>query len=118
MEDIIEEVFGDIKDEKDKEEVYIKKLSHGKIQAVGAVLMDDILEEYDISLHDIRLPEEYIGENLNYIIISELGRFPEPKEIVTFSGTYWKLHLQAEEIDENVIKKVICSREAIKKEEI
>ena len=53
MEDVLEEVFGDIKDEKDKEEIYLKRNKNGTIEAVGTVLMDDIIEEYDIS------PEEY-----------------------------------------------------------
>lgn len=32
LEDIIEEVFGDIKDEKDDEDVYIRRLSNGKLK--------------------------------------------------------------------------------------
>ena len=116
MEDIIEEVFGDIKDEKDKEEIYIKKLPHGKIQAVGTVLIDDILDEYDISPDDIHLPEEYIGENLSYMVISELGRFPENNEVITFQGVYIKLHIQVEKIAENTIESILCMRELIKKD--
>jgi CBS domain containing-hemolysin-like protein len=53
MEDVLEEVFGDIKDEKDKEEIYMKKRGDGKIEAVGTVLIDDILEEYNLSPEDI-----------------------------------------------------------------
>lgn len=34
MEDVIEEVFGDIKDEKDDEEVYIRHISDGSISVV------------------------------------------------------------------------------------
>lgn len=59
MEDVLEEVFGDIKDEKDKEEIYMKKRASGKIEAIGTVLIDDILEEWNIQPDDISLPEEY-----------------------------------------------------------
>jgi len=34
MEDVLEEVFGDIKDEKDKEDIYILQRADGKIEAV------------------------------------------------------------------------------------
>jgi CBS domain containing-hemolysin-like protein len=34
MEDVLEEVFGDIKDEKDKEEIYMKKRADGNIEVV------------------------------------------------------------------------------------
>lgn len=49
LEDIIEEVFGDIKDEKDQEEEYIRKTSNGAIIVQGSVLVEDILEEYELT---------------------------------------------------------------------
>ena len=60
MEDVLEEVFGDIKDEKDKEEIYMRRMKGNKIEAVGTVLMDDILEEYDVQGEDYGVPVEYI----------------------------------------------------------
>jgi len=60
MEDVLEEVFGDIKDEKDKEEIYMRKSQNGNIEAIGSVLIDDILEEFDINPESIDLPEEYM----------------------------------------------------------
>lgn len=49
LEDIVEEVFGDIKDEKDQEEEYIRKTSNGAIIVQGSVLVEDILEEYELT---------------------------------------------------------------------
>ncbi len=84
MEDVLEEVFGDIKDEKDKEEIYLRKHKGGKIDAVGTVLMDDILEEYDIQAEDYGIPESYIGEPLSYVIMAEEEEFPTVGREVRF----------------------------------
>lgn len=71
MEDVLEEVFGDIKDEKDKEEIYMKKGQNGSIEAIGSVLIDDILEEYNLTPEAIDLPEEYMSETLSYVLMAE-----------------------------------------------
>ncbi len=71
MEDVLEEVFGDIKDEKDKEEIYMRKRQNGSIEAVGSVLIDDIIEEYDIDPQSYGIKDEYIGEPLSYVIMAE-----------------------------------------------
>ena len=76
MEDVLEEVFGDIKDEKDREEIYMKKKGNGSIEALGTVLIDDILEEWNLHPEDVGLVEEYIGEPLSYIILAEEEEFP------------------------------------------
>ena len=85
MEDVLEEVFGDIKDEKDKEEIYIRKIKGGKIEAVGTVLIDDILEEYDISADDYGVPDSYIGEPLSYVAMAEEEEFPSIGTEIIFS---------------------------------
>lgn len=71
MEDVLEEVFGDIKDEKDKEEIYMKKGKDGSIEAIGSVLIDDILEEFNLTPEAINLPAEYINETLSYVLMAE-----------------------------------------------
>lgn len=71
MEDVLEEVFGDIKDEKDREEIYMKKGKDGTIAALGSVLIDDILEEYNLTAESIALPEEYMNETLSYVLMAE-----------------------------------------------
>ena len=76
MEDILEEVFGDIKDETDQEEIFLRKKSDHTIEAVGSVLIDDILEEFNLHNDEVNIPEEYLGETLSYIILSEYECFP------------------------------------------
>lgn len=45
IEDIIEEVFWDIKDETDKEWIYINVLKEGKIIAWWTAVIEDILDD-------------------------------------------------------------------------
>ncbi|MCA9377941.1 CBS domain-containing protein [Candidatus Peregrinibacteria bacterium] len=85
MEDVIEEVFGDIKDEKDDEEVYIRHISDGSISVVGNTLIEDILEECEINeIEEIGFREEHYGEAISYLIIERLERFPREGEILKF----------------------------------
>ncbi len=112
MEDVLEEVFGDIKDEKDKEEIYMKKRQNGSIEAVGSVLIDDIIEEYDIDPKSYGIDDEYIGEPISYVIMAEKEGFPNVGAEVIFSGDDGSLIIQVIETEDNVIEKVLC----IKKE--
>jgi CBS domain containing-hemolysin-like protein len=107
MEDVLEEVFGDIKDEKDREEIYMKKWKNGSIEAIGSVLIDDILEEYNLSPDMIELPEEYMGETLSYVLMAEEEWFPKVGDIVSFGDTT-RLLLRVLSIDDNVIERVEC----------
>lgn len=110
MEDVLEEVFGDIKDEKDKEEIYMRKMKWGKIEAVGTVLIDDILEEYDILGEDYGVPSIYDGEPLAYVVMAEREEFPAVGTEIVFHGASGKLTLRVIESHENVIEKVECER--------
>lgn len=110
MEDILEEVFGDIKDEKDKEEIYMRKHHGGKIDAVGTVLIDDILEEYDVVSDDYGIPPEYLGEPLSYVMMAEEEEFPVAGTEVVFHGTHGRIILRATEVHDNVIEKVECEK--------
>lgn len=111
IEDIVEEVFGDIKDETDKEETYITKLKDGKILANGNVIINDILEELKISeLTDIGLEEEFSWENLSYIITSRLERFPENWEKIELTWRNKFLSLEVKQICNWKIWQVIIEK--------
>ncbi len=49
----------------------MKRGKNGMIEAVGTVLIEDILEEYDITADDYGIPSGYIGEPLSYMIMAE-----------------------------------------------
>jgi putative hemolysin len=112
MEDVLEEVFGDIKDEKDREEIYIKRSQNGTIEAIGSVLIDDILEEYDITPEVIGLDEEYMSETLSYVLMAVKEGFPRLGDVVVF-GSDTRLSLKVLEVDDNVIERVECRVERV-----
>lgn len=113
MEDVLEEVFGDIKDEKDKEEIYMRRHKWGKIEAVGTVLIDDIIEEYDINAEDYGIPEGYIGEPLAYVAMAEEEEFPAVGTEIIFEGLVGRLILRVTEVHDNVIEKIECEKHHI-----
>lgn len=110
MEDVLEEVFGDIKDEKDKEEIYMRKKWKNKIEAIGTVLIDDILEEWNIHPDDINLPEEYNGEPLSYIIMAEEEAFPAVGTEIRLWSSDTEILLRVLSVVDTVIEKVECER--------
>jgi len=85
MEDIIEEVFGEIRDETDKEAEEFVKIWKDNLRVESDVLIEDVLEKFDLELSDIGLDEkEFDGETLSYVITHVLERFPNTGEIITF----------------------------------
>lgn len=109
MEDILEEVFGDIKDETDKEEIFMRKKQNGNIEAVGSVLIDDILEEFNLHFDDINLKEEYRNEPLSYIIMAEKENFPVVGDEIILGETT-QIKLRVIDINETVISHVECEK--------
>lgn len=88
MEDIIEEVMGDIDDEYDLEEHVIKKLNDTVYLVDGNVDIDDLDEELGISL------ESDNSETIGGFIIDILGEIPEEKDVgrtVEFENYLFKI---------------------------
>ena len=85
MEDIIEEVFWEIRDETDKEAEEFVKIWKNSIRVESDVLIEDVLEKFDLKLPDIWLDEkEFDGETLSYIITHVLEWFPKKDQIISF----------------------------------
>lgn len=75
MEDIIEEVMGDIDDEYDDEEPEIQKISDDTYVMDGSMDLDDIDEELGINL------ESDNSETIGGFIIDMLGEIPDEKDV-------------------------------------
>lgn len=74
MEDVLEEIFGEIKDEYDTEEFVEKQLAENEYIFSGRLELDYIKEKYDLEF-----PENE-SETLSGYIINEHETIPKPKE--------------------------------------
>lgn len=74
MEDIIEEVMGEIDDEYDKEELIISKVDDNTYYVNGKVYLSDLNEEINTKL------ESENSETIGGFIIDLLGEIPEEKD--------------------------------------
>ncbi|WP_372635256.1 hemolysin family protein [Fodinibius sp.] len=83
IEDLLEEVVGDIQDEYDTEDYFMKKISGNTYILSGGIEVEDLLEKYP----EIDLPveaEEY--ETVAGYIINTLGRIPNVNEELLIDG--------------------------------
>jgi putative hemolysin len=98
LEDIIEEIVGDIRDEYDTEEVApIQKIAEGRYVADAAIAIADL------ELHlGRKLPEDGEFESLGGLIVHRAGRVPEVGATVNLDG--YKLIVR--EADETRVVKV------------
>ncbi len=96
IEDLVEEVFGEIEDEFDDFEKEIEVIKEDEYVVDGSAKLDDISELVGVNMES----EEF--DSVGGLVIGELGRFPEVNEEVTLN----KIRFVVEEIEKNRIKKV------------
>ncbi len=82
MEDILEEIFGDIKDEYDTEEFVEKQLANNEFIFSGRLELDYITEKYKL-----QFPGEEGAETLSGYIIQNNESIPKQKDRIIF-GNY------------------------------
>ena len=124
LEDIIEQVFGEIRDESDREAEEFVKTSDWKILTNGLVLMQDLLDEFELELPNIWLDEkEFNWETVSYVITDVLEGFPKSWEEIDFEiisdeeeKIKKKLYIKVLEADESKIWKVEARIEACQTE--
>ena len=88
MEDIIEQVMGDIDDEYDEEEEIIDKIDDNTYLVDGDVSLDDLDEEIGLDL------ESESSETIGGFIIDILGEIPDESDvgrIVEFENYQFKI---------------------------
>lgn len=77
LEDIIEEVFGEIRDESDNEVDELVKIGNDTFVVQSDYLMDELLEKLDLEFEYIWLDEkDYDGETISYFVMDQLDGFP------------------------------------------
>jgi len=98
MEDLLEEIVGEIEDEYDREREKIQVLKDGSILIEADTDIDEINDRLNI-----HLPEKTaIFESIGGFIISLLGRIPERGETIRYEN----LQISIVDADERHIKKV------------
>ena len=95
LEDIVEEITGELRDPFDKEEYEILKKEDGSAVVDGSINIYDIEENFEIEFPDER---EY--DTLAGFILNDIGDIPKEGEIVKFKNYYFKvLKVLANRID-------------------
>lgn len=86
LEDILEEIVGDIKEKEDASEINIIKTKSGACKIAGKVLIRDINKKLDWDI-----VEDDDAYNLAAFVISSLGRIPEERENFVIGGYYFEI---------------------------
>ncbi len=108
LEDIVEEVFWEIRDETDKETDEIREIKKDNLIVESSVLAEEVLASLSLKLENIWLDQkEFEWETLSYIITEKLERFPKTWEVVEYeifseeSEKKWKLVLKFLNVDDS-----------------
>jgi CBS domain containing-hemolysin-like protein len=100
LEDLLEELVGEIEDEYDRAEPEIAEVADGVYRVDGKVGIDEVNELFDVELPD----EEW--DTVGGLMLGLLGSIPDEGEEVTFQGLVFK----AERVDGRRISKVLITR--------
>jgi putative hemolysin len=101
MEDVMEEIVGEISDEFDADEPQLMHQKDGIIEADARVHIDDLNEEYQLGL-----PEGADYDTLNGFLLGQFGRIPEQGE----AHQWQNVRLTVLEADERQLKRVRLER--------
>lgn len=96
VEDLVEEVLGDIEDEYDEDEQEIKSLSQTEYLINASTKIDEVNEELGLELFS----DEY--DSIGGFMIDKLGHIPDTDETVECDG----IKIKAENIEKNRVKEV------------
>lgn len=107
MEDIIEELIGDVFDEHDEVTNDYKELDDGSFIVKCSADLDDFLEKFEIFVDD----DEDLPQTVNGFVMKELETFPQ----VGDSFDYQNLHIEIKKISSKRVEEIKVS--VIKNEE-
>lgn len=102
MEDILEEIVGNIMDEYDEDVEYIEAKGEDEYVIDGRTRLEELEERFGISFED----EEF--ETLNGFLISRLDKIPEPDE--QFDVDYRGFNFKILSVENKMIQSVLVTR--------
>ena len=103
IEDLIEEIVGEIQDEYDEEEPMIERLSEDEARVDGRAAVDDLAELFDTQ---VPLEDEDEYDTVGGLIYHRIGGVPRPGDQVALDG----LTLTVEKTDGRRVSKVLVVR--------
>ena len=104
IEDLLEEIVGEIQDEYDVEEEMVVRLSDDEIRIDGRVAVDELAELFDTTF-ELEDEDEY--DTIGGLVFHRIGRVPVPGDQVEVDG----LRLTVESTDGRRVGKVLAIRE-------
>jgi putative hemolysin len=105
IEDLLEEIVGEIQDEYDTEEPMVVRLSDDEARVDGRADVDDLAELFDI---DLGLEDEDEYDTVGGLIYHRIGGVPSPGDEIDVDG----LHLTVESTDGRRVGKILVVRRA------
>ena len=103
IEDLLEEIVGEIQDEYDAEEPIVERLSDDEARIDGRASIDDLAETFDLDL-DLEDRDEY--DTVGGLVFHRLGEVPSPGDRIEVDG----LRLTVESTDGRRVGKVLVVR--------
>ncbi|MBO4988505.1 MAG: HlyC/CorC family transporter [Lachnospiraceae bacterium] len=103
LEDILEEIVGNIMDEYDEDEGYIEQKANNKYIIDGMTPLEELEERFDISFGEVPV------ETLNGYLISKMERIPTEKD--RFSINVEGYNFKVIEVENKMIKKVVVAKQ-------
>ncbi len=104
IEDLLEEIVGEIQDEYDVEEPMIVRLSDDEVRIDGRVAVDELADLFDMT---IELEDEDEYDTIGGLVFHRIGRVPLPGDEIDVDG----LRLTVETTDGRRVGKVLAVRE-------
>lgn len=101
VEDLLEQVVGDIKDEYDEEPPTVRKQRDGTFRVLARVSVEQLNRELKLSL-----PESDEYESLGGLLLERLKRIPRPGEIIKIGSSHFEIAIANERRVEEVILRV------------
>jgi len=97
LEDLIEEVVGEIQDEFDEEVLPIEELPGNILRVRGEVILEELEQHYDLAWESSDM------NTIGGLVMSILGRMPRPNETIVYDG----VKIVVESVEGLVIKSVL-----------
>lgn len=97
MEDLVEELVGEIQDEYDEERLPIEELAPDHLRVRGDLLLDELEQHYELNL------EHEEADTVGGLVMALLGSVAEPGEIVVYNN----LTFEVETVDGLAVETVL-----------